>query len=405
MKRIFRILVLLAMATATASAADTVAGCPDEPGQTQKVAVVEGPVLLRASDNVAVRDAYAGEAGELTFAAEEPYDWRLHTGDGRSGGYSLFLDYILPLWRNRWISWEENVASAPAPLRMNGHAVRLSSRFSVRGDSSAVWFLAGGDVLAYLWPAGAGETGGAILDWSVSDGTCTVTVADADDGNDPVLQVSGDLSDDDSWADAEGVSTNRLDGATVQLTYAATNSPVFLRVAWPATTAAGVHVFGDVSADSLTVGGVTIRSWGEVRPDLADYATLEAATNIAAAAVAGYHATNGLASTNWVTEYVAEHGGGGVSPGGWGEAWYTTNDIAMTENGNLFAAFALDCTSTNVTLFLAPQTNFQTVVVRKISALHEAYVVGETTNTLTYDGQTLLLDWWPQLTNWYWRTY
>jgi hypothetical protein len=105
---------------------------------------------------------------------------------------------------------------------------------------------------------------------------------------------------------------------------------------------------------------------------------------------------------------IASGGGGGGGGGGgmgWGEGCYTTTNLAMTPSGNGYVAFALDTTSNDVTLTLSSQTNFQSVVVRKISNLHEAKIVGTTTNTLTYDGQTLILDYWPALSNWYWRTY
>ena len=89
---------------------------------------------------------------------------------------------------------------------------------------------------------------------------------------------------------------------------------------------------------------------------------------------------------------------------GSGKELYVTDDYAMLENLNVYNAFGLDTSEKDVTLTLSGQTNFQTIVIRKFSDLHEAHVVGSTTNTLTYDGQTIILDYWPQR-GWYWRTF
>lgn len=93
-------------------------------------------------------------------------------------------------------------------------------------------------------------------------------------------------------------------------------------------------------------------------------------------------------------------GGGAWTPG---EALHTTNHYTMPANANPYAAIGMDTSQTNLVLTLTPQASFQTVVVRKFGAANELTIVGANTNTLSYDGQTLVLDYWPQLTNWYWR--
>ena len=103
----------------------------------------------------------------------------------------------------------------------------------------------------------------------------------------------------------------------------------------------------------------------------------------------------GVARTGWPTG-----GGGAWTPG---EALHTTNHYAMPANANPYAAIGMDTSQTNLVLTLTPQASFQTVVVRKFGAANELTIVGANTNTLSYDGQTLVLDYWPQLTNWYWR--
>ena len=103
----------------------------------------------------------------------------------------------------------------------------------------------------------------------------------------------------------------------------------------------------------------------------------------------------GVARNAWPTG-----GGGAWTPG---EALHTTNDYTMPANANPYTAIGMDTSQTNLVLTLTPQASFQTVVVRKFGAANELTIVGANTNTLSYDGQTLVLDYWPQLTNWYWR--
>jgi hypothetical protein len=262
-----------ALANAHAFAADTVTGAFDAPGQTQKVAIVEGPVILRESANSAVRDAYAGKSGELTFSADDPFDLRLHVGDGTPGGYSLLQRYILPLWENHWESWEHNVADATGELRMHGHGIALSSDWKLKGaDSLAISH--GSDLVAVFTPAG-GEAG-RILDWTVGSNSTTV-ICEAIGDNLPTLEAATALNGDDfDWAPVEG-TTNRIDASTLAITCIETNPAAFYRVSWPATIPPGLRVFGGVAADALTLGTNT---WTEL-PDLEPYATTNQLADVA----------------------------------------------------------------------------------------------------------------------------
>ena len=87
-----------------------------------------------------------------------------------------------------------------------------------------------------------------------------------------------------------------------------------------------------------------------------------------------------------------------------GSSLYLTEDYTMSSN-NTYASIGLDTSTNNVTLTLSPQDSFQTVIVRKFSNLNTAYIVGTTTNAMTFDGQVLIFDYWPEMTNWYWRAY
>ena len=123
---------------------------------------------------------------------------------------------------------------------------------------------------------------------------------------------------------------------------------------------------------------------------------------IVAAAIAAVEAHDFQTLTLGGVERNAWPTGGG---GAWtaGEALHTTNHYTMPANANPYAAIGMDTSQTNLVLTLTPQASFQTVVVRKFGAANELTIVGANTNTLSYDGQTLVLDYWPQLTNWYWR--
>ncbi len=108
-------------------------------------------------------------------------------------------------------------------------------------------------------------------------------------------------------------------------------------------------------------------------------------------------------------------GGGGGGDGGGGGAWtpgsalYTTNDWTMPANANAYAAFGMNTSATNLTLTLSAQSAYQTIVVRKFGAANELNIIGTTTNTLYYDGEVLVLDYWPAdagtewAGGWYWR--
>lgn len=286
--------------------ADTVAGHLDAPGQTQKVAVVEGPVILRKADNAAVLDAYKGAAGELVWSAESPYDWRLHAGDGKGGGWSVFRDYILPLWENRWISWGENVADATGELRMHGHPVALSAGWKLRangvlaisyGTNAVAWF-------------GSANAGGRILDYAVAtNGEHRVTcVAIEGEAAQPRLQTTTALAEA-VWADAQGVTTNRIDASTVELVATPAAGNAFFRVVWSDGLGDGLTVRGAVTADGFACGGTTVTNFGDLATtvELAD-AVAPLATKAALVAVsnaqtnylplAGGTLTGNLAITN-----------------------------------------------------------------------------------------------------------
>ena len=90
---------------------------------------------------------------------------------------------------------------------------------------------------------------------------------------------------------------------------------------------------------------------------------------------------------------------------GYGKELYLTNHYSMPENLNVYNAFGINTSEKDIRFELAPQTNFQTIIIRKFSDLNEVLIIGTTTNVLTYDGQTIILDYWPALSNWYWRTF
>ncbi len=108
-------------------------------------------------------------------------------------------------------------------------------------------------------------------------------------------------------------------------------------------------------------------------------------------------------SGSTITIY-AESGGGG----GWGaeaKSLYLTSSWNMPANANDYGAIGVNTINGDATITLAAQTNYQNVVITKFSNVNSLSVVGTTTNVLTYDGQSIILDYWPEMTNWYWRMY
>jgi len=282
MNRIFQVLAFLPFLSLAASASDTVAGYPDFPGQTGKVAVVEGPVILRKAGNAAVLDAYKGAAGEVMWSAEEPYDWRMHTGDGKPGGWSIWQDYVLPLWRNRWISWDANVADATGELRMHGHPVALNGAWTMHA-TDILSFSYGTNVVAYLGLPSGSAGGGRILDYGIEGDVHTVTCTYIEgDAARPVLQTTTDLADG-AWAAVPDVTTNRIDPSTVALVHTNAGSNAFFRVLWTEGIPSGLTVRGNVTANSYTLDGREIDSWSDLEPDLSPYATTNQVAAIEAA--------------------------------------------------------------------------------------------------------------------------